>query len=84
MHYYDTHRKMFGYFFTVNIICFGTKCDAYLGIMSCQVLFYQHLHTIKIRSKTREYRSKYICLRASRLYRSASIRVHVETANHLC
>ena len=27
--------------FTVNINCFGTKYDANLEIMSCQVLFYQ-------------------------------------------
>ena len=47
MHYYDICRSTMGIFFTVNIIfCFGTKYDASLGIiMSCQVLFYQPLHT---------------------------------------
>ena len=37
--------QYWGIFFTVNIICFGTKYDANLEIMSCQVLFYQPLHT---------------------------------------
>ena len=34
-----------GIFFTVNSICFGTKYDTNLEIMSCQVLCYQPLHT---------------------------------------
>ena len=42
MHYYDTYRKIVGICFTVNIIGFGTKYDANLDIMSCQVSFYQH------------------------------------------
>ena len=47
MRYYDTYRSTMFFFFTVNItgICFGTKYDANLEIMSCQVLFYQPLHT---------------------------------------
>ena len=45
MHYYDPYRSTLEIFFTVNIICFGTKYDANLEIMSCQVLFYKPLHT---------------------------------------
>ena len=46
MHYYDTYRSTMGIFFTVKvIICFGTKYYANLEIISCQVLFYQPLHT---------------------------------------
>ena len=33
------------WFVLVNIICFGTKHDANLEILYCQVLFYQPLHT---------------------------------------
>ena len=40
MHYYDSYRSFMGIFVTVNIkTCFGTKYDANLEIMSCQVLF---------------------------------------------
>ena len=42
-YYYDTYRGTIGIFFTVSTICFGTKYDAKLKIMSCQV-FYQPLH----------------------------------------
>ena len=34
-----------GFFYRNIIICFGTKYDANLEIMSCQVIFYQPLHT---------------------------------------
>ena len=44
-YYYDTYRGTIGSFFTVTIICFGTKQDANLEIMYCQVVFYQPLHT---------------------------------------
>ena len=35
--HYDTYRSTMGTFVTVNIICFGTKCDAKLEMMSGQV-----------------------------------------------
>ena len=75
-YYYDIIPTAipWGFFCTVNIICFWTKYDANSEIMS------RHMY-IKIRRTTREYRSYYIFLRASRLSRSASIRVHVEVPN---
>ena len=42
MHYYDTYRGTMGIICRVNIICFGTKYDANLEIMSCQV-YYKYL-----------------------------------------
>ena len=41
MHYYDIYRSTTGIFLTIHvIICFGTKYDAKLEILFCQVLFY--------------------------------------------
>ena len=34
-----------GPFFTGNVLCFGTKYDANLELLSCQDLFYQPFHT---------------------------------------
>ena len=51
--------------------------------MSCQVFILSAAPYIKIPRITGEYRPKYIFLRASRLSRSASIRVHVEDLNGL-
>ena len=53
MHYYDTYRSStMRIFLTVNIIfCFGTKYDANVEIMSCQVLFCQPLHTSRSEEK---------------------------------
>ena len=39
MHYYGVCRSTMRIFFTVIIICFGTKYDANLKIMFCQVYF---------------------------------------------
>ena len=44
---YDAYRGTMGILFSLNILCFGTNRDANWEIMSCQVLFYQLLHTSK-------------------------------------
>ena len=56
-----------GFFYSNIIICVGTKYDANLEIMSCQVNILSTSPYIKIRRITGEYRSKYKFLRASRL-----------------
>ena len=86
MHYHDTYRNTVRFFFTVNItrgISFGTKVDANLGILSCQVLFHQPLHTSRPQEELESTVQNTFFLRASRLSRSASIRVHVEVLNGL-
>ena len=86
MHCYDTYRSTVGILFTVTIFCLGTKYDANLEIMSCQVYFFNlSIHQDpqnNWRVPFKILRSIFF-LRASRLSRSASIRVHVEVLNGL-
>ena len=54
-----------GYLYNnIIIVCFGTKYDANLEIMSCQVYF---INLSILRRITGVYRSKHKVLRASRL-----------------
>ena len=82
MHYYDTYRSTIGIFVTVNIHYFRTKDDANLETMPSKFYFINlSIHQDPKNNWSGPF--KYIFLRASRLSRSASIRVHVEVLNGL-
>ena len=70
-----------GICFTVNIYFLGTKYDANLEIISCQVLFYQPLHVHQDPENNPRVPFKIQISRTSRLSRSASIHVHVDVQN---
>ena len=80
MQYYGTYVGTME-FFAVNILSFGTKYEANLEILSCQVLFYQPLHTSRSEEYLESTVQKHKKLRISRLSHLAPIRVHAEVRN---